>query len=135
MDLGKFSEAFLKLGDVSRFDSHTLNLYKDGAYALVYDVTRKPTLENLERVWLKKLREVVKNELLFTILGNKCDLEVLRVYSKEEGINFAEKIGASGAFEVSAKRGYGIIEGLKKLTYDAYRMHGENLIDNSRQND
>ncbi|MBD3211268.1 MAG: hypothetical protein GF311_01575 [Candidatus Lokiarchaeota archaeon] len=128
VELGKFSEAFLLLGDTSKFDSHTLNLYKDGAYALVYDITRKPTLENLKRIWLKKLNKDVKSEISFILLGNKCDLEELRVYSKEEGIKLANKIGACGAFEVSAKTGEGIKDALKVIALDAYQLHGKKLV-------
>ncbi|MFO7796162.1 MAG: hypothetical protein ACQERB_12055 [Promethearchaeati archaeon] len=73
------------------------------------------------------------NEILFILIGNKCDLGELRVYSEEEGTILAKRIGACGAFEISAKTGEGIEEALKAVASDAYDLHGQKLVRTSEE--
>ncbi|KAL2475168.1 Ras-related protein RABA1d [Abeliophyllum distichum] len=60
-----------------------------GAF-LVYDVTRHPTFENVER-WLRELRDHTDPNIVVMLVGNKSDLRHLVAVSTEDGKSFAEK--------------------------------------------
>ncbi|MEM3586586.1 MAG: Rab family GTPase [Candidatus Jordarchaeaceae archaeon] len=71
---------------------------------LVYDVTRKSTLENLDN-WRAEMEKNAGGNVAFSVVvGNKCDLENLREVKKSEGKAYADKINAP-FFETSAKSG------------------------------
>lgn len=71
---------------------------------LVYDVTRKSTLENLEN-WRAEMEKNTGGSVAFSVVvGNKCDLDNLREVKKSEGKAYADGINAP-FFESSAKSG------------------------------
>ena len=56
-------------------------------------------------MWLHEINTLFKNySTTKIIIGNKCDLELLRVVKREEGQKLADEIGAA-FYEVSAKTG------------------------------
>lgn len=57
---------------------------------LVYDVTRRPTFENVER-WLNELRNHTDPNIVVMLVGNKSDLRHLVAVTTEDGKSFAEK--------------------------------------------
>lgn len=72
-----------------------------GAF-VVFDVTRKPTFENLE-FWINEIRSL-EHEIYLHIVGNKSDLRDMREVSYEEGKAFADSLEADYT-ETSAKSG------------------------------
>ena len=89
-------------GSQERFYS-ILPKYFQGSFAaaIVYDITDKESFERLD-FWIEKLKDGV-GDIPFIIVGNKVDLELNRVISKEEGEKYAEDLGTKH-FEVSAKK-------------------------------
>jgi small GTP-binding protein len=70
---------------------------------LVYDVTRKSTLENLDN-WRAEMEKNTGDVSAAVVVGNKCDLDNMREVKKGEGKSYADGIGAP-FFETSAKAG------------------------------
>jgi small GTP-binding protein len=70
---------------------------------LVYDVTRRATLENLDN-WRGEMAKNTGEISASVVVGNKCDLDNLREVKKGEGKAYADGINAP-FFETSAKAG------------------------------
>ncbi len=70
---------------------------------LVYDVTRRTTLENLEN-WRTEMMNNTNDVAAVVVVGNKCDLKNLREVKRSEGEDYAKSLGAP-FFETSAKEG------------------------------
>lgn len=68
---------------------------------IVYDVTNRETFDELN-FWCKSAEEIAGKDIILGICGNKIDLFTKQVVQKEEGEQFAQKIGASFS-ETSAK--------------------------------
>lgn len=76
-------------------------------YLLVYDITSRASLENLEYFdeLIEKNTDLLGNSRprpVKIVAGNKCDLAENRVVSSEEGLNWAKSHGC-GFMETSAK--------------------------------
>jgi small GTP-binding protein len=56
---------------------------------LLYDVSSSLTFQALPR-WLQELRENADSNIVVMLVGNKCDLQDVRVVSTDEGIGFAK---------------------------------------------
>ena len=74
----------------------------------VFDLTRRLTLKNLEKNWIPELMDanptlVTNLPLKIILVGNKADLEEYRMITEKEAKTVAEKIGAIGYIETSAK--------------------------------
>ena len=85
------------------------NFYRE-AYIiiLVYDITRKNSLEGLKNIWYPDVTKYGEKYKILAVVGNKCDLyEEENVVSEEEARNFANEIKAQ-FFIVSAKNGTNI---------------------------
>ncbi|XP_073049528.1 ras-related protein YPT3-like [Primulina eburnea] len=69
-----------------------INAYYRGAVGalLVYDVTRRPTFENVLR-WLKELRDHTDPNIAIILIGNKSDLRHLVAVSTDDGKDLAEE--------------------------------------------
>ncbi|MFW9928907.1 MAG: GTP-binding protein [Candidatus Thorarchaeota archaeon] len=71
--------------------SEIKDIFMKGAHLalLVFDVTRKDTLTNLRKQWIEPMIEVCPN--IFSILiGNKADLDDLRVIERDDGLRLLE---------------------------------------------
>ncbi len=79
---------------------------------LVYDITTKDSFETID-IWIQELNNI-NNTKNIILLGNKVDLNINRVISKEDGIKLSKKINCD-FFEVSAASNENINEALKKL--------------------
>lgn len=68
------------------------NAYYKGAVGamLLYDITSQMTFNSLGK-WLKELRDNSDNNLVVMLIGNKCDMQELRLIKTQEGIKFAEQ--------------------------------------------
>ncbi|KAL6529487.1 Ras-related protein ypt3 [Orobanche gracilis] len=73
-----------------RYRAITSAYYRGAVGALlVYDVTRRPSFENVMR-WLKELREHADPNIVVMLIGNKSDLRHLVSVSTEDGKELAE---------------------------------------------
>jgi len=80
---------------------------------LVYDVTRKSTLENLEN-WRSEMEKNRGDASAVVVVGNKCDLDSLREVKTSEGEGYARRIDAP-FFETSAKEGNNVEKAFEAL--------------------
>ncbi|EGR33774.1 Ras family protein, putative [Ichthyophthirius multifiliis] len=63
--------------------------YRSSAGSLiVYDITRRETFQNIVN-WLNEARENGNSQMVYMLIGNKCDLETQRQVSYEEGKELA----------------------------------------------
>ena len=89
------------------FRSITRSYYKNSTCAfLVYDITNIQSFSNITS-WLEDCRDMCSKDILICLVGNKIDLENLRVVSKEEGEKYADDNGLL-FFETSALDGTNI---------------------------
>ncbi len=73
-----------------RYRAITSAYYRGAVGALlVYDISKHPTFENVER-WLKELRDHAEPNIVVMLVGNKSDLRHLRTVPTEEAMSFAE---------------------------------------------
>jgi small GTP-binding protein len=98
-----------------RFRTMTESYYRraDGV-AVVFDVSRRPTFENLS-VWFESLSRHAIPNVPTILIGNKSDLT--HEVEKEDAENFASSKGIP-VFYTSAKVGDGIEEALTRLAVD-----------------
>ena len=97
-----------------RYRAITGAYYKGAVGAmLIYDITKKSTFDNLER-WLKELNDHANTGVVCLLIGNKSDLNYLRVVKQEEAMSYAKKKGF-GFFETSALESYNVNEAFKKM--------------------
>ncbi len=86
-----------------------------GAF-LVADMTRRPTLENLKRVWLPRIEEVAK-ELPIVFLGNKADLTDNYAFREKDLAELADTYDAPH-FLTSARTGLNVNMAFYRIAYD-----------------
>jgi GTPase KRas protein len=76
---------------------------RDGkGFLLVYNITSRPTFEEIENLHNKILRTKDANQIPCVLVGNKCDLEDQRAVNKDEGAALAKKLGCP-FYETSAR--------------------------------
>ncbi|XP_060071186.1 ras-related protein ORAB-1-like [Ylistrum balloti] len=73
---------------------------------IVYDVTDKPSFENIEKIWLRSVEESGFRDLVVVMVGTKCDLpgrqvDYVTAKSFADGLNIP-------LLETSSLTGYGI---------------------------
>ncbi|MHA2363382.1 MAG: Rab family GTPase [Candidatus Hodarchaeales archaeon] len=89
--------------------------YKQASGALlVFDVTNKQSFNHLEK-WIEETKTIIKTELPFILLGNKVDLDDMRLISTEEIKKKADELGITTYFETSALNGENVKEAFKSL--------------------
>ncbi len=91
------------------YKSITRAYYKNSACAIiVYDISNRESFENVSS-WIEDCKNQCAKTVYMTLVGNKSDLEEMRVVSKEEGQELAEKYGIN-FYETSAKTGENVEE-------------------------
>ena len=90
---------------------------------LIYDVTNKSSLEDLNRL-LDKIKEIVPKDIPKFVVGNKIDDKNNRKVTREEGEEFAKENGLL-YYECSAKTGENINEIFGKLVQIIHDKYGE----------
>ena len=69
----------------------------------IYDISDEESFNSIPK-WIQEVKEVLKEEVVFVLIGNKIDLESQRKVSFEDGKKFAEQNNLVFQ-EVSAKTG------------------------------
>ena len=69
----------------------------------IYDISDEESFNSIPK-WIQEVKEVLKEEVVFALIGNKLDLESQRKVSFEDGKKFAEQNNFV-CQEVSAKTG------------------------------
>ena len=89
---------------------------------LVFDLTRKDTLTSLRKQWVEPMIEASQNEIHSIIVGNKADLDDLRVIEPEEGLKLLElmrkaypRMNIVNYIETSALTGDHVADAFSKL--------------------
>ena len=89
---------------------------KADVYLLCYDVTIPSTMERVEHHWLPEIKEY-SNTAPYVLVGMKTDERTkidqdsgsrYKAIPTEEGVRMAQRLGAFGYVECSAKKGRGI---------------------------
>jgi small GTP-binding protein len=87
-----------------RFRAISRSIYHGAKGAmLVYDITNQQSFDNLA-MWLQELKVHVHATTVIFLIGNKCDLEHLRVVKKETADRFARENGLSFLETSAAER-------------------------------
>ena len=114
-----------------QFRSLTNIFIKDSKIVvIVYDITNKKSFEEVD-YWVNTVKELLGEEPVFGLAGNKKDLFQEEEVEEEDGENKAKEIGA--IFKLtSAKTGLGINDFMQSLLeeYIKKTTKGKNLDDN-----
>ncbi|XP_053142229.1 ras-related protein Rab-17 [Hemicordylus capensis] len=99
------------------------HLYYRGANAavLVYDITRKESLEKA-KVWLRELeKEFLQDEIIIVLVGNKLDLSPSREVTLEEAKEVAKRENIL-YMETSAKSNHQVTELFMTLAHELLKQ-------------
>jgi small GTP-binding protein len=96
------------------------------AFLLVYSITDPSSFEDIWQIHEQLLRSVDEDHIPTVVIGNKSDLEDERGVSTEDGMKFAQQIGAS-FFETSAKNGINIDIAFRELVKKVILQRKKNL--------
>lgn len=95
-----------------RFRTITNSYYRhSNGILLVYDVTNMETFANVEK-WINEIYKFVPQDIPILLIGNKIDLESIRVISTNEGLLLSKKYNCEFV-EVSAKEYSSIDKAMK----------------------
>ena len=110
-----------------RFKSMSVNVIKNAeGLLLTYSITSRESFNNLES-WLKQLNDAKDiSKIPIVIVGNKSDLEKLRIVKYEEGKEFADKHNYH-FYEVSAKTGQNVKEAFYDIFEQLYKLFEEEI--------
>ena len=104
-----------------RYRAITSAYYRGAVGALlVYDISKHPTFENVER-WLKELRDHAEPNIVVMLVGNKSDLRHLRTVPTEEAMSFAEANNLA-FIETSALDASGVDTAFQNILTEIYRL-------------
>ncbi|CAN6672589.1 GTP-binding protein Ypt1p [Trichomonascus vanleenenianus] len=95
---------------------------------LVYDVTRRQTLENA-KMWLRDIRELANEDISICLVGNKSDLEDQRQVPAEEARQWAEENGIEHFVETSAKTGHRVVEAYTEVAQQIHTSIIQGRVD------
>jgi small GTP-binding protein len=135
---------------MENFKSITRSYYKNSLCAIiVYDITNKDSFKNVLK-WIEDCKNFSPKEILFVLIGNKCDLSEKREVNEEEGKKIAKEYNMI-FFETSAKDNINIselflksaqiiLENVKNKVYDDVEelniyYKGNKLNTNNNNND
>ena len=100
-----------------RYRTITSNYYR-GSHAVifVYDVTERNSFDNIEKYWLKEVKEYFPNtqEIVMMLIGNKIDVADERKVTENEGEELARRNGMM-FIETSAKERIGVNEAFEEV--------------------
>ncbi|CAI3841864.1 RAB family [Caenorhabditis elegans] len=113
------------------------NSYYHSAHGVmcVYDMTNEKSFENLEKYWLKEIKQHAPPNAVLMLVGNKADMDQERKVDFDRAEKLASRLGVS-LYEVSAKTGINCEEAFHTLTaamrerITAGSMHSDESDDN-----
>jgi Ras-related protein Rab-11A len=117
-----------------RYKAITSAYYKGSRGALlVYDITREPTFENIER-WINEIKEKVRGSLKMMIIGNKLDLTDQRQVDINNALEKAKKLNVP-LMETSALDSTNIQKAFEQILKEMYKeFKKEKEIEKKEQN-
>ncbi|KAJ8494043.1 hypothetical protein OPV22_015764 [Ensete ventricosum] len=111
-----------------RYRAITSAYYRGAVGALlVYDVTRRPTFENVAR-WLKELRDHTDPNIVVMLIGNKSDLRHLVAVPTEDGKAYAERESLY-FMETSALEATNVENAFQEVLTQLYRIVSKKAIE------
>ncbi|RXN22887.1 ras-related Rab-19-like protein [Labeo rohita] len=117
-----------------RFRTITQSYYRSAHGAMIaYDLTRRPTFESLPH-WIQGVEQYGAANVVFVLIGNKCDLEAQRQVLFEDACTLAERTGALAALETSAKQHRNIEEAFELMARELIVRHG-GIVHHDSQSD
>ena len=107
-----------------KFHSLTKIFIKGAKIVLfVYELTSRKSFEEID-FWVKTVKDLIGEQPVFGLAGNKKDLYLQEEVNDEEGVQKGEEIGA--IFKVtSAKTGFGISELFEQLMREYIKKSGK----------
>jgi Ras-related protein Rab-7A len=108
-----------------RYNSMGQNFYRNSvACVLVFDLTVKDTFTNIDN-WRKEFMTALgpkePDTFPFVLVGNKSDMDDLRVINQEDGENLSEQFGLK-FYETSCKNGNNVEKCFKDLAKELYEV-------------
>ena len=58
---------------------------------IVYDITKRDSFESVKK-WYNDIKSMGDNSIIVLLVGNKCDLNLLRQVEYSEGVERARKL-------------------------------------------
>ncbi|THU58704.1 hypothetical protein C4D60_Mb03t17220 [Musa balbisiana] len=111
-----------------RYRAITSAYYRGAVGALlVYDVTRRPTFENVSR-WLKELRDHTDPNIVVMLIGNKSDLRHLVAVLTEDGKAYAERESLY-FMETSALEATNVDNAFQEVLTQIYRIVSKKAVE------
>ncbi|CAD5182284.1 unnamed protein product [Musa acuminata subsp. malaccensis] len=111
-----------------RYRAITSAYYRGAVGALlVYDVTRRPTFENVSR-WLKELRDHTDPNIVVMLIGNKSDLRHLVAVPTEDGKAYAERESLY-FMETSALEATNVDKAFQEVLTQIYRIVSKKAVE------
>ena len=115
-----------------RYKAITSAYYRNSCASLiVYDITKEITFENVT-IWLKEVRNNVDDNSIIYLIGNKTDLNHLRVIAKSTGLEYAKNNNIE-FFETSALKSDMINEMFQSLAEEFSQKYKK--LENNRLKD
>lgn len=109
-----------------RYHAITSAYYRGSSGAVVvYDITKKNSLENAVSLWLKNLKQVADPNMPVVLIGNKSDLQENRAVATEKGREVALQENM-GFFETSALTGENVSEAFESFIKHIYEIEKNN---------
>lgn len=88
---------------------------------LVYDITKRQSFFNIEK-WLKEVKANSDAHCIIILIGNKCDLEIMRKVTINEGKELAQKNGLF-FMETSAKDNINVEQAFLQLIEEISKVN------------
>jgi len=106
-----------------RFRTITSSFYR-GAHGIivVYDISDQATFNNV-KLWMQEIARYAAGGVCKMLVGNKGDLEDLRVISTSTAKDYAEGLGIS-FIETSAKTGQDVEKAFERLATEIVQLNG-----------
>ena len=110
-----------------RFKIMSENVFKNmQGFILTYDITERDSFNQIEK-WFEEIELKASSDSRKILVGSKCDKNLERKVSKEEGKNLADKFNMN-FFEISAKTGYNVNEAIENLIKDIFESNKQNNL-------